>query len=222
MTVNATTTPAEPLTLIESGEPPSVNMGITLLEDFAWQALSDRADADESPNPARLDEIEDSAIDCLEALLTPIRPLTGQRRKAERFGEMDRVALMLAEGWIAWEHYDLWRTRNEAASLMGLTPRQLRTREALLQRAIDHFGLDLEVKPAFRCRPPGRGWKPATGGRPGTLRRVAAQLGISERMLYRFLHEDEAVHLDVVDRVLCNAGTSTMLRDLYPDLYDSP
>jgi hypothetical protein len=222
VTVNATITRDESLTSIESGEPPSVNMGITLLQDLAWQALSERTDADESPDQARLDEIEDSAIDCLDALLRPIGPLTGQRRKAERFGEMDRVALMLADGWIAWEHYDIWRTRDEAASLMGLTPRQLRTREALLQRAIDHFELDLEVKPAFRGRPPGRGWRPATGGRPGTLRRVAAQLGVSERMLYRFLHEDETVHVDVVDRVLCNAGTSTMLRDLYPDLYDGP
>jgi hypothetical protein len=222
VTVNATTTPDESLTLIESGEQPSVNMGITLLEDLAWQALSEHTDADESPDQERLDEIEDSAIDCLEALLMPIRPLRGQRRQAERFREMDRIALMLAEGWIAGEHYDLSRTRNDAASLMGLTPRQLRTREALLQRAFDHFGLDSEVTPAFRGRPPGRGWKPATGGRPGTRRRVAAQLGISERMLYRFLHADETVHVDIVDRVLCNAGTSTMLRDLYPDFYDSP
>ena len=128
--------------------------------------------------------------------------------------------MMLAEGWTAWEHYDMRRTREEAADLLGLTPRQLRTREALLQRAIDHFGLGWTVKPAFRGRPPGRGWKPATGGRRGTRRQVASLLGVSERTLYRFLHEMDEVDEGVVDRILCNAGTSTTLRDLYPDLYD--
>jgi hypothetical protein len=58
----------------------------------------------------------------------------------------------------------------------------------------------------------------------GPRGRVAARLGFSERSLYRFLHEvDEVdeVDIDVMDQTLCNAWTSPMLSDLYPDLYDN-
>ena len=203
MTLNATTT------VLESGEAPSVSVGVRVLLALAEAAVPDGTER----------QVRAAARGCWQSLLRPCRPYRGRRRGAERYRELDRVPMMLAEGWVAWDHYDVRRTRQETADLMGLTPRQLRTREALLQRAIDHFGLDWKVKPAFRGRPPGRGWKPATGR--GPRGRVAARLGFSERSLYRFLHEVDEVDIDVVDQTLCNAGTSTMLCDLYPDLYDN-
>jgi len=204
MTVDATET------VLESGEAPSVSLGVRVLLGLAEAAVPDGTER----------QVQAAARGCWQSLIRPCGPYRGWRRRRERHREQDRVPMMLAEAWIAWEHYDMRRTRKEAADLLGLTPRQLRTREALLQLAIDHLGLDWTVKPAFRGRPPGRGWKPAAGGRPGTLRQVAASLGVSERSLFRFLHEMHEVDIDVVDRVLCNARTPTMLRDLYPDLYD--
>ena len=222
MTANATSID-ETQTSIETGDAPSVQIGLFLVQDLASTALTGDQDDDVGASDVDFNEIEGAAFDCLEALLTPIKPYRGRRREAERFRELHRVALMLAEGWIAWEHYQVSRTRTEVAGIMALTPRQLRTRELLLQRAIDYFELGWEVAPAFRGRPPGRGWKPATGGRPGTLRHVAARLGVSERMLYRFLHGmEDSIHVDVVDRVLTNAGASTTLRDLYPGWYENP
>ncbi len=192
-------------------------MGLELLDELAWIALTEDGDAGEADD----DEVESAAFDCLEALLAPVEPYRGRRREAERVRKLDRAASMLAEGGLAWAHYAAGRTRRETAAVLRLSMRQLRTRESLLQRAIDYFQLAWTVGPAFRGRPVLSAWKPATGGRPGTRRHVAAQLGVSERMLYRFLHEiDDTIHVDVVDRVLCNAATSTTLRDLYPDWYD--
>jgi hypothetical protein len=125
-------------------------MGLVLLQDLAWAAITGDGEEEVEENDVAFDEIEDAAFDCLEALLTPIKPYRGQRREAERFRELDRVALMIAEGWIAWEHYQVSRTRPEVASLMALTVRQLRTREALLRRAIDYSELGWEVAPGWR------------------------------------------------------------------------
>jgi hypothetical protein len=61
---------------------------------------------------------------------------------------------MIAQGRLAEEHYQLNRTRPETAKRMGLTPRQLRTRERLLHRALNHIGLAWEIGPPFRGRPP--------------------------------------------------------------------
>lgn len=67
---------------------------------------------------------------------------------------VDRVLLMLSEGWHAWEHYLLGRTRKEVAPLLGLTPRQVRTCDELFRRAHDHFGIAHDIRPPFRGRPP--------------------------------------------------------------------
>ena len=45
-------------------------------------------------------------------------------------------------------------TGKETAELLGLTARQLRTREQLLRRALDYFGLDFLVGPDYLGRPP--------------------------------------------------------------------
>jgi hypothetical protein len=215
MTANATSD--LPLVTIAVGRSASVALGIELLDELAWIALTEDRDADEADD----DEVESAAFDCLQTLLAPIEPYRGQRRKAEHFRKLDRAALMLAEGGLAWAHYAAGRTRRETAADLRLSVRQLRTRESFLQRAIDYFQLAWTVGPAFRGRPVLSGWRRASGGRPGTRRHLASQLGISERMLYRFLHElDDTIHVDVVDRVLCNAATSTTLRDLYADWYD--
>lgn len=205
-----------PTTVLESGRPPSVGLGAWVLRLLAQNAVSG---SNRERYGAPLDEtdIDAAARECWVALLTPIGPYRGRRREAERFREIDRVALMLSEGWLAWEHYGLRRTRKEVGESMGLTVRQLRSREALLQRAIDYFRLGWQVEPAFRGRPSGRGWKPATGR--GPLGRVAARLGFSERTLYRHLYESETIDIDVVDRAVCNEGSITV-RDLYPDLDD--
>ena len=201
---------------IDLERPASIALGLELLDELAWIALAGDGEGGEVDD----DDLDAAAFDCLEALLAPIKPYRGRRREAERFRKMDRAALMLAEGGLAWAHDDASRPRREAATALRLSARQLRTRESLLQRAIDHFGIELTVSPAFRGRPVLSGWRPAAGGRPGTRRHIAAQLGVSERMLYRFLHELDVIHVDVADRVLCNADTSTTLRDLYPDWYD--
>ena len=158
MTLTATTT------VLESGEAPSVSVGVRVLLALAEAAVPDGTER----------QVRAAARGCWQSLLRPCRPYRGRRRRAERYRELDRVPMMLAEGWVAWDHYDVRRTRQETADLMGLTPRQLRTREALLQRAIDHFGLDWKVKPAFRGRPPGRGWKPATGRGPLAVSRLGS------------------------------------------------
>lgn len=214
MTANATTD--LPLASINPALPASIEMGLEVLDELAWIALAGDGEGTEVDD----DEVDVAAFDCLESLLAPIEPYRGRRREAERFRKLDRTALMLAEGGLSWAHYDAGRPRREAAAALRLSVRQLRTREVLLQRAIDYFALDWVVGPAFRGRPVLTGWKPAIGGRPGTLRFVAARLGISERMLYRMLHVSKVIHVDVVDRVLCNADTSTTLRDLYPAFYD--
>jgi hypothetical protein len=138
VTADATTT------VIERGEAPSVDLGEGLLESLIRSARPD------IPRP----RLRAAFVDCLKALARPAGPCRGQRRAAERDRELDRVLLMLAEGWIAYEHYQLNRTRPETASLMGLTPRQLRTREQLLRRALDQAGRTKDVSPPFRGRPP--------------------------------------------------------------------
>src|SRR5450755_345968 len=154
---------------------------------IAWytaDASSGLADLTEDGNAGEADddEFESAAFDCLQALLAPIEPYRGRRREAERFRKLDRAALMLAEGGLAWAHYAAGRTRRETTAVLRLSVRQLRTHESLIQRAIDYFQLAWTVGPAFRGRPVLSGWKPATGGRPGTRRHLAAQLGVSERM----------------------------------------
>lgn len=47
---------------------------------------------------------------------------------------------------------------------------------------------------------------------------LAAALGVSDRRLYAWMHVNQRVHIDVVDRALLTEG-SVMLRDLYPELY---
>lgn len=199
-----------PTTALERGRSPSPGLGWLVLRSLAEQAaLGSNCTA---PAP------RDAVRECWIALLTPIGPYWGRRRQSERFREIDRVGLMLSEGWLAWEHYALRRTRQEVGEILGLTVRQLRRREAMLQRAIDYFGLDRQVKPAFQGRPPARGWKPATGRGPRA--RLAAQLGFSERTLYRHLHQGDVIDIDILDRAVCNWGSPALLRDLYPELYD--
>jgi tagatose-1,6-bisphosphate aldolase non-catalytic subunit AgaZ/GatZ len=51
---------------------------------------------------------------------------------------------------------------------------------------------------------------------------LVRELGIADRVIYRWLHESVSADLDTVDRVLCYRGTPWLLRDLYPELYDLP
>lgn len=137
------------------GSPPSVDLGLAVLHELAIYAEARAYEPESVPQDldTRLDP-KIAAMECWGRLAGPIPQPNGRRRKAERERELERVALMLAEAWAAAWSYTLHRTRKETAHLLGLTPRQLRTREALLERAVAYFGLDLQVRPDFLGRPP--------------------------------------------------------------------
>jgi hypothetical protein len=101
-------------------------------------------------------QLREAVRGCWWALLRPAQEPypRGRRRQAERLREWDRILLWMAQAWIAEEHYRLNRTRKETASLMGLTPRQLRAREQLRRRALCCLGLAWYNGPPFRGRPP--------------------------------------------------------------------
>ena len=137
MTANATS-------VLEDEESRSVTLGIQCVLGLARQTLG----PDAPPHVMR-----EAALTCRDALMTPVKPLRGQRRRDERRRKKDRVWLMLGEAYIATRHHAEGKTRPEAAAQMGLTPRQLRTREQLLQDAIDYFEMLSVLRPRRRSRP---------------------------------------------------------------------
>jgi hypothetical protein len=105
---------------------------------------------DHALNLQRIDE-------CFATLTTPLAaPPYGARRRTERARKQEAVLVMIAEGLAIEEQYCLGRTRREAAEVMKLTTRQMRTREQLLQKVTDYFGLGWKTGPRFRGRPPHR------------------------------------------------------------------
>jgi hypothetical protein len=90
----------------------------------------------------------------LATLMTPlVAPSYGARRRKERATKQETVLVMIAEGLATEEQYWLGRTRREAAEVMRLTTRQMRTREQLLQRVTDFFGLRWKTAPRLHGRP---------------------------------------------------------------------
>ncbi len=121
--------------------------GVLILLHLASNRMQCR---DRALNGQRTDE-------CLATLMTPLAaPPCGARRRKERAAKQEAVLVMIAEGLAIEEQYWLGRTRREAAEVMGLTTRQMRTREQILQRVTDFFGLGWTTGPRFRGRPPHR------------------------------------------------------------------
>lgn len=49
---------------------------------------------------------------------------------------------------------------------------------------------------------------------------LAFSLGVSDRIIWRWIHESEHADLDAIDRALCHRWTPWVLRELYPEIYD--